>query len=222
MSQGPLAAVLRRIHQVIGGRDGDEDGPLLVRFAADRDEAAFAALVRRHGPMVLAAGRRVLADANDAEDVFQATFLLLACKAGSVRSSGSLGAWLHRTATRLALALREQAARRRKHERAAVAVRPTDPSAEAAWRDVAPLLDAELLRLPDKYRLPVVLCCLEEKTHAEAARELGWPRGSVAGRLSRARELLRRRLTRRGVTLTAATLVVLLAERTARRPYRRS
>ncbi len=212
MFPSPLTAVLRRIHQAAGQRD--DDGRLLERFAAGRDEAAFEALVKRHGRMVLAVGRRALADANDADDVFQAAFLVLARKAGSLRSSRCLGAWLHRTATRLALALREQTVRRRRREQRAAARRTADPSAEAAWRELRPVLDAEISRLPDRYRLPFVLCCLEEMTHDEAARELGWPRGSVAGRLSRARALLRARLVRRGISLTAAALAALVAETT--------
>ncbi len=215
MPPDSLAAVLRRIHRVIDRHDAGEDGRLLERFAARRDEAAFEALVRRLGPLVRAAARRVLPDANDADDVFQAAFLVLACKADSLRSSRCLAAWLHRTATRLALALREDAVRRRRRERKAAAPRAADPSAESVWRDLRPVLDAEILRLPDRYRLPLVLCCLQEKTHEQAARELGCPRGSVAGRLARARELLRARLVRRGVTLSAAALSALFIEKAA-------
>jgi RNA polymerase sigma factor (sigma-70 family) len=174
------------------------DGPLLARFSACHDEAAFAALVRRHGPMVVGVCRRILGDWHAAEDAFQATFLVLARKAGSLRRPERLAAWLHGVARRTALKARTAAARRRVHERrlpVAVAAPPED----LAWRELRPVLDEEVGRLPARYRTAFVLCYLEGKTNAEAARLLGCSRGSVATLLARARARLRRRLGGRGL-----------------------
>ena len=212
MVNGQLSGAWRRL---FGRNAGVEDAELLGRFAEHRDEDAFAALLRLHGPMVLGVCRRVLGDEQDAEDVFQATFLVLARKAASIRSRGTLADWLYRVASRLALAVRSASSRRIIVERQATPMQQTDPTAEIAWRDLRPVLDEELSRLPEKYRLPVVLCYLEGKTHAEAAGELGWPCGTVAGRLARARELLRGRLARRGLGLSSAVLATLLAGQTA-------
>jgi len=212
MAQQSLAAIGQRLRQWVGRQtavDGTDE-LLLRRFTADRDEGAFAALMRRHGPLVLGVCRRVLADGNDVDDAFQATFLVLARKAGSIAQGEALGGWLARVACRLAVTARAAAARRRDHERQAHAMKP--PAATAAsWDDLQPVLDEEVDRLPRKYRLPVVLCYLEGRSHDEAARQLGWPKGTVAGRLARARALLHQRLSRRGVTLSAAGLATLLA-----------
>jgi RNA polymerase sigma factor (sigma-70 family) len=186
---------------------GPEDGDLLGRFVRSRDGVAFAELVRRHGPMVLGVCRRVLGDRHDAEDAFQATFLILARKAGSVRPAGRVGPWLHGVARRTALAARRAAARRRLREAEAVAVRAaTSREGTAELREV---LDLELARLPERYRSAVVLCELEGRTRWEAAALLGWAEGTVASRLARARTLLAARLTRRGVALPAAGLAAL-------------
>src|SRR5262249_45040927 len=161
-----------------------------------RDEEAFAGLLRRHGPLVFGVCRQVLGDAHDAEDAFQATFLVLARKAATVARQDSLAAWLHRVALNVARTARTAAARRRAPEReTALRTRP-GPGDEVAPGDWQPLLHEEVDRLPEKYRVPVVLCYLEGRTHEEAARQLGWPLGSVKGRLARARDLLRARLTR--------------------------
>ncbi len=179
------------------------DADLLRQFAHDQNSAAFELLVRRHADAVWTACRRVLRSEADAEDAFQATFLILARKAGSIRGT-CVGGWLHRVAINAALKLRATAARApvawSEHLDAIPA--PTDPDRESAGA-----VQEELARLPDRYRLPVVLCDLEGHTHAEAAATLCWPVGSVSGRLSRARVLLRDRLTRRGL----APVVVLTA-----------
>jgi RNA polymerase sigma factor (sigma-70 family) len=176
-------------------------------------EAAFQALVRRHGPMVLGVCRHILDQVADAEDAFQATFLVLARKAGSIRDRRVLGRWLYEVAYRIAVRAKTNTVRRRIHERQGAemsAVAP-GPRADHAWCELRPVLHEEVNRLPEKYRTAVVLCYLEGRTNEEAAEMLRWPVGTVKGRLSRAREILRRRLTRRGLTLSAAFLVVCLS-----------
>jgi RNA polymerase sigma factor (sigma-70 family) len=194
------------------GAEGRTDGHLLAQFLALRDEAAFAALVKRHGPMVLGVCRRALGNAADAEDAFQATFLVLVRRAAALRSRAVLGDWLHGVARRTALSARRAAARRRAKEQAVA--RP-ETQGEEVRDDWLPLLDEELTRLPGKYRLPLVLCDLEGTDRREAARRLGWPEGTVAGRLARGRALLAGRLTRRGVALSAGPAAVLLSQNAA-------
>ncbi|HEY7156434.1 MAG TPA: sigma-70 family RNA polymerase sigma factor [Gemmataceae bacterium] len=188
------------------------DGQLLSQFLSRRDEAAFVALVRRHGPMVLGVCRRVLGNAADAEDAFQATFLVLVRKAASLTERAVLGDWLHGVARRTALSARRDCARRRAKEQAMV--RP-DMQGEAIQDHWLPLLDEELSRLPENYRLPIVLCDLEGKTRREAADRLGWPEGTVAGRLARGRALLARRLLRHGGAVSSSSLAAVLAQNTA-------
>jgi RNA polymerase sigma factor (sigma-70 family) len=186
-------------------RAGTTDAELLGRYARTRDEAAFEALVRRHGPMVLGVCRRVLANEADAEDAFQATFLVLVRKAGSVRPGGLVGSWLYGVARTTALKARAMNGRRRLKEREA-ASRPRLERPPEAWEELQGFLDAALARLPEKYRVPVVLCELEGRPIKEAARQLGWPQGTVASRLARARGLLAKQLTRDGVALSGAAL----------------
>ena len=193
------------------GAIGDlPDGSLLDRFTTGHREAAelaFHALVERHGPMVMRVCRRRLDDPNDAEDAFQATFLVLLRNAEAIRDRGSVAAWLHGVAARVASRARVEAARRRRIERKGV--RPAaEEKGEPDRLDLGTLIDGELSRLPEKYRQPIVLCYLEGLTHEGAAARLGWPVGTVRGRLSRARTLLRSRLARRGVTATAALAAV--------------
>ncbi|HYT93842.1 MAG TPA: sigma-70 family RNA polymerase sigma factor, partial [Gemmataceae bacterium] len=182
---------------------GESDAILLHRFACGRDEAAFTALVLRHGPMVLGVCRRVLRDVRDAEDVLQATFLILARKAASLSRPEALAAWLHGTAYRLALRCRRADQRRRQHETQAVPpvpVRPPqDPLDDLTARELLAILDEEVQRLPEVYRLPVLLCCLNGHTQEEAARLLGCTPGAVKGRLERGRQSLQQRLARRGL-----------------------
>jgi RNA polymerase sigma factor (sigma-70 family) len=183
------------------------DGQLLACFVARRDEAAFAALVGRHGPMVWGVCRRVLGSVHDAEDAFQASFLVLARKAASIASRELLANWLYGVAHRTALKARSAAVRRHARERQ-LGNLPEPPAARPGLEpDALALLDQELGRLADKYRAPVVLCDLEGRTRAEAARHLGVPEGTVAGRLARARRLLAQRLSRRGVALSVPALV---------------
>jgi RNA polymerase sigma factor (sigma-70 family) len=213
MAQTQLGVVLRHLHRMLGPSSADEptDRHLLDHFAARRDEAAFEELLRRHGPMVLGVCRRLLGEAHDADDVFQATFLVLVHKAASIRNGTSLGCWLYGVAYRLALKARTTAARRRAHERRVADMRQANVMSEPSWDELRPLLDEELARLPERLRAPLVLCYLEGKTNAQAAREIGCPAGSMSKRLARGREALRQRLTRRGVALTAAALGLLLA-----------
>ncbi len=192
------------------------DRALIERFASQRDEDAFAALVRRHGPMVLRVCQRVLHDAHAAEDAFQATFLVLSRKAASLRCTDTVGCFLHGVAFRVAQNARKQRARRQKHEsQNIVENRITDPLAEVTVREAQAMLDQELDRLPEKYRAPLVLCCLEGKSREEAARQLGWPAKLVKSRLEQGRERLHQRLTRRGLTLPAALGAALLTEEAA-------
>lgn len=192
-----------------------EDGQLLERYVRQRDEKAFAELLSRHGPLVLGLCRRLLGHVQDAEDVFQATFLVLASKAASIRKRESLSSWLYGVAYRLALKARAERERRRIHERQAASVVDYVES-DLSWREVRGLLDEELQRLPEKQRLPLVLCYLEGLTQDEASRRLGWPRGTLKRRLEAGRERLRLRLTRRGVTLGAGLFAVALSESTTK------
>jgi RNA polymerase sigma factor (sigma-70 family) len=211
MAGGWLPDFLRRLRQRLSAADeGTADADLLNRFLERRDEAAFEALVGRHGSMVLGVCGRVLGDAHAAEDAFQATFLILARRARAIRKQTSLGCWLHGVAYRAALKARAREACRRRHEREAMVPEPTDPARDVLWRDLRPVLDAALDRLPEKYRVPLVLCYLEGRTQQEAARLLGWQLGTLATRVLRGRARLRSLLTRRGVALSVAGLTVAL------------
>jgi RNA polymerase sigma factor (sigma-70 family) len=205
MARGRLTQALRHLHGLFGRGDpaARPDHDLLDAFAQGRDEGAFAALVGRHGPLVWGVCRRLLAHEQDAEDAFQATFLVLARKAGAVAWRTDVGNWLYAVALRVSRRARGRAERQRLRERAADVRPEAVPEQDPARAELAALIDEEIDRLPAKYRRPVVLCCLEGKTYAEAARLLGWPAGTTSARLARARELLRRRLTRRGLALAA-------------------
>jgi RNA polymerase sigma factor (sigma-70 family) len=216
MSAGPLQDVVSYLRRAAApvANPGVGDAELLDRFVRAHDQAAFELLVWRHGRMVLAACRRVLHDVHAAEDAFQATFLVLAQRAGSVGRRGCVAGWLYRVAYRTALAARQRQARRRLHERpldGLPLVGRSDPAEEAAGREVRSILDAEVNRLADCYRLPFVLCCFEGKSNAEAAHELGCAVGTIESRLTRARERLRVRLTRRGVALSGGPAAWCLA-----------
>jgi RNA polymerase sigma factor (sigma-70 family) len=192
------------------------DGELLDRFASSRDGAvgaSFAALVERHGPMVLRVCHQTLGNAHDAQDAFQATFLVLVRRAGSIRNRDSLASWLYGVAHRVAHRARADAARRRRHERRVPAITAASTGVEVGARDgVGPDdwrgLHEEIARLPEKYRAAIVLCYFEGLTIEAAASRLGCPRGTVLSRLSRARERLRKRLTRRGVAVPAGLWAV--------------
>src|SRR5262245_32678318 len=214
-SPGELTA-LKAVLARLAGEDRPDvpDAALLERFHASNDQAAFAVLVRRHGGMVLGVCRRVLRNPSDAEDASQATFLVLARRAAAVRRHPCVPGWLHEAARRTAGALRRQIARRRVHEHAAAGLAddPAPPDADPSWREVGALLDDELARLPDRHRLPLVLCYLQGLTRDEAARQLGWELDVFRGRLERGRDRLRSRLQRRGLTLSAGLAAGLLTD----------
>jgi RNA polymerase sigma factor (sigma-70 family) len=214
MSDAQTNSILRHVRQLAADRECAPltDRDLLQRFALGRDETAFATLVRRHGTMVLEVGQRVLHNRHDAEDVLQATFLVLARKAGALAWQASVGSWLHEVAGRLARKAKVDAARRlarlaRLQERPAV-----KPPPDLGWQAV---LDEELNRLPRQFRAPLMLCYLEGATRDEAAQQLACPLGTLKSRLERGREMLRARLTRRGVTLSASLLSAGLTQQTS-------
>jgi RNA polymerase sigma factor (sigma-70 family) len=188
------------------------DRQLLERFSRHQDESAFAVVVQRHGPLVFGVCRRMLHCQHDAEDAFQATFLVLAKKAGTIHWQESVGGWLYDVASRVARKAKAGQSRGLVDERQRNMMALSDAHSLATRRELQEVLDEELRRLPEKYRLPLVLCCLEGVSRSQAAGQLGWQEGTVAGRLARARELLQRRLARRGVVLSAATLTAILTE----------
>jgi RNA polymerase sigma factor (sigma-70 family) len=204
-----LVGHLRRWAEPLGS-PGPTDRQLLERFAAHREEDAFAELVRRHGPMVLGVARRVLGDAHDAEDVFQAVFLVLARKAGAVAWQESVGGWLYPVVRHLAMKLRGGRERRKARETQVSTMTPTD-AVPVSDPDLRNVLDEELERLPEHHRSVVVLCYLEGRTQREAAEHLGLSPGEVRGRLERARKRLRVRLVRRGLALSAGAVATLTA-----------
>jgi RNA polymerase sigma factor (sigma-70 family) len=212
MVKGQAGTVVHYLHRLATtlGRELT-DTELLQRFTLRRDEGAFTALVHRHGRLVWDVCHHVLHHAQDAEDAFQATFVVLAANAGRIRKQERLASWLHGVARRVALRARRDAARRRKHEKEASGMSRKQEPAELSWREVRCLLDEEVQRLPDRYRVPFVLCVLEGHTLAEAAQQLGWKQGTVSGRLTRARQQLRQRLARRGAELTAIVAALTIA-----------
>jgi RNA polymerase sigma factor (sigma-70 family) len=212
MTTGPMTAVMHHLRGTVRLCEARalSDGQLLEAFVARRDEVAFETLVRRHGPMVLGVCRRVLGNLQDAEDTFQAAFLVLARKAAAVTPRELLGHWLYGVAYRTALKARALAARRQLRERQVREMPEREVHAEETWADLQPLLDHELSRLPEKYRVPLVLCELEGKSKREVAFHLGLPQGTVSSRLARAREALRRRLTQRGLAFSAGALTTAL------------
>jgi RNA polymerase sigma factor (sigma-70 family) len=206
----PVSRLLRSLPALNGDAAAVCDAQLLERFLDGDREAAFAALVRRHGPLVLSVCRRVLGQAEDAEDAFQATFLVLARRVKSVRKVDSLAAWLHGVALRLARKMRASACRRRRHEQQATLPQaPETP--DLSVREVWAALHEELARLPEPERQPLLLCHLEGLTQEQAARQLGWPRGTLKRRLERGRARLRAALTRRGCALGIPLLTGLVA-----------
>jgi RNA polymerase sigma factor (sigma-70 family) len=211
---GTPSGLLRHVRRLVGDTtDYLTDWQLLQRFVAAGDQAAFALLVRRHGPMVLGVCRRLLGHEQDAEDVFQAAFVILARRAGAVRRADA-GGFLYRVAHHLATRARAGAARRRQHERRAEVAAPADAERDVTWREMQGVVGEELQRLPGEARSALVLCYLEGRTHEEAARQLGWSKGTLRRRLDRGRELLRRRLLARGLAPLAALTATLFAEET--------
>lgn len=207
MQRSSLGMLADRMRETIE-RAGQEltDGDLLRRWTSQHDQAAFELLVWRHGRLVWSVCRRLLRDVRDAEDAFQATFLVLVRKARSISREQAVAAWLHTVATRIALQAREEAGRRPVQ---GLAVEPVDRSGPTGPDpELAAVLDQEVSRLPVKYREPFVLCCLQGKTNEEAARHLGRPVGTILSQLSRARERLRQRLSRRGLAPTVLPVVM--------------
>ncbi|HZY87281.1 MAG TPA: sigma-70 family RNA polymerase sigma factor, partial [Gemmataceae bacterium] len=218
MGHAQLEGVVRHV-RAFGRTEALSEAPdaqLLQRFAAAREEGAFTALLRRHGPMVLGVSRRVLGNAQDAEDVYQAAFLLLARKAGSIRKREAVASWLYGVARRLALRAKAQGAKRQARERRAADMRNTQAGADAGWQDVQAALEEALGQLPEGYRAALVLCYLEGKTHVEAARQLGCPLATLRTRVARGRKLLRERLAGRGLALSTAGLFALLVASASR------
>jgi RNA polymerase sigma factor (sigma-70 family) len=211
---GGLIAYLRRTAQPLDGGKLS-DGQLLDAYLTDKDQAAFGALVRRHGPMVMGVCRRVLGDAHEAEDAFQATFLVLVRKAGSVSPREMVGSWLHGVAYQVARGVRTATMRRHARERKKMAMAASSYEPDEVWQHLCAVLDQELQALPDKYRMPIVLCELEGKSRKEASSQLGWPEGTVASRLGRGRAMLGRRMNRHGLVLTSAALAAAFAHKSA-------
>jgi RNA polymerase sigma factor (sigma-70 family) len=194
---------------------GLTDGQLLGRFIEQRDEAAVAAIVRRHGPMVWGVCRRIVRTHHDAEDAFQATFLVLVRKAGSVRQREMVGNWLYGVAHQTALKARATAAKQFARERQVVDMpQPAAKEPELSC-GLQAILDQELSRLPEKYRVAIVLCDLEGKTRKGVARQLGLPEGTLAGRLTRGRAMLAKCLARHGLAVSGGTLAAALSQQTA-------
>jgi RNA polymerase sigma factor (sigma-70 family) len=209
-----VVQTLRRA--TLAGDDGGRtDGQLLERYVRSREEAAFAALVRRHGPMVWGICRRMLSHVQDAEDAFQATFLVLVRKAASVTPREMVANWLYGVARHIALKARATTARRRGREKQVTAMPEPAGEQQELWNDLQPLLDQELGRLPDKYRAVIVVCDLEGKTRKEAARHFNLPEGTVASRLATARGMLAKRLARHGLAVSGGVLAAVLSERAA-------
>ena len=207
MAGAKLNAVVRYVRRMTAGEAFTDlsDGQLIQAFLSCANEDAFAQLLKRHGPMVLAVCRRVLHNEQDAEDVFQATFLALARQASKIRKQAALGSWLHGVARNMAANTRKAAARRRAHENRAAGTTqsPQNPAWDAAWREVQAILDVEIEQLPAIYREPFILCCLEHRTCAVVAKALRLKEGTVWSRVGRAKSRLQSRLAKRGISLTA-------------------
>jgi RNA polymerase sigma factor (sigma-70 family) len=214
MHNGQQHALVRHLHRLVGFNRSEvpADVDLLDRYLSQRDEAAFEVLVWRHGTLVWNVCRRIVRDEHRAEDAFQATFLTFVRKAGSIGRRESVGSWLYKVAYRVALLTGDSDLRRTVRERTNVNQLASTQPDEVVWRDLRPVLDEEVNRLPGRYRVPFVLCYLEGKTNAEAARQLGCPEGTVVSRLAAARRRLRRRLTQRGITLGTGVLALVLTK----------
>ncbi|HLJ95155.1 MAG TPA: RNA polymerase sigma factor [Gemmataceae bacterium] len=210
----PIQGIIHQLRKAVLVHDGAglTDGQLLTLFIDRRDEGAFEALVKRHGPMVLGVCRRLLRNPHDAEDAFQATFLVLVRKAASVVPRDMVANWLYGVARTTALRANAMAAKKRRREKQVRTMPEPEATPPDCWQDVRPVLDQELSRLPDKYRVAILLCDVEGKSHKEAARRLGWPQGTVSGRLVRGRKMLANRLTRRGLSVPIAALAAGLAQ----------
>jgi RNA polymerase sigma factor (sigma-70 family) len=208
MTTGRQTPIFQQLRQAVLARDGAglTDAELMTHFVARRDGAALEALIRRHGSMVWSVCRRVLSNEQDAEDAFQASFLVFVRKAATIRAREQVGNWLYGVAYRTALKARTTDARRRAKERRAAEMSQPQAEADAGWSELLPLLDQELNRLPDKYRAAIVLCELEGRPRKEAARQLGVPEGTLSSRLATGRRMLAKRLGRPGLALSVGAL----------------
>ncbi len=217
MTRRNLNAVVRYLRQLTGSADGGgaSDAELLERYVHHRDEAAFELLLWRHGTLVFNVCRRILPCEQDAEDAFQATFLAFVRKAHVIVRRGSVASWLYKVAYRVALAAKERAKKKAAHEKQTSETLTIKPIPEPIWAELRPILDEEVNRLPERLRRPFVLCYLEGKTNEEAAQQLDCPIGTIFSRLARGREMLRKRLLRRGVALSITGLTAALAEHAA-------
>ena len=216
MAEQAVSRNVAKIIHSLARQNGEQDFCLLDRFVQDRDEKAFEMLIHRHGPMVWRTCQRVARQTSDAEDAFQSTFLVLCRKVGSIGRRESLGGWLHQVAYRIALKASSRRTSRRLDEEQLPA-HDADPATGFLQSELRQDLDEALSRLPQKYRVPLVLCCLEGKTRTCAAAELSWAEGTLSSRLAKGKDLLRTQLLRRGVTLPAVALATLLAEECAAR-----
>jgi RNA polymerase sigma factor (sigma-70 family) len=214
MATSQLSEVIAHLRRAVLLRDGAglTDGQLLGEYLSRRDEGALAALVKRHGPMVWGVCRRLLRNYHDAEDAFQATFLVLVRKAASIASRELLANWLYGVAHQTALKARASAAKKRGRERQVMEVPEPAASEPELWNDLQPLLDQELSRLPDSYRIAIVLCDLEGKTRKAAARQLHVPEGTLAARVARGRVMLAKRLARHGLAVSGGALGATLTQ----------
>ena len=217
MTTSAMTTLIRQLRSSVLAGDGAglTDGQLLTCFIEQHEEAAFAALARRHGPMVWGVCRRLLRNHHDAEDAFQATFLVLVRKAASVLPREMVANWLYGVAMKTAHRAKVATAKRRAKERQVRDMPEPEAVRQELWHDLQPLLDQELSRLPDNYRVVILQCDLEGKTRKEVARQLGCPEGTVAGRLARARTMLAKRLTRAGFALSAGSLAAALSQHAA-------
>jgi RNA polymerase sigma factor (sigma-70 family) len=220
MAIGEMSLSLRHLRRLFGEGTvaGLSDAQLLERYASRRDDGAFAALAARHGPMVLAVCRGVLRDQHDAEDAFQATFLVLVRKARSLWVEDSLASWLYRVAYRIAVQANRDADRRLAREMRGIDMRIVESARDEQANELPSVIHEEVNRLPAKYRAPIVLCYLEGLSYEQAAHQLRWPAGTVGGRLARARKLLEARLTRRGLALSSGLLAALTTRSAAAVP----
>src|SRR5262245_23010102 len=214
MAASQTSEVISHLRRAVLLREGEglTDGQLLEDYLSRREPAALEVLVRRHAPMVWGVCRRVLGNHHDAEDAFQATFLVLVRKAASIVSPKLLANWLYGVAHQTALKARATTAKRRVRERQVTQMPEAAATEQSVWNDLQTLLDQELSRLPDKYRVAIVLCDLEGKTRKEAARQLGVPEGTVAARVARGRAMLAKRLARHGLEVSSGALGVMLSQ----------
>jgi RNA polymerase sigma factor (sigma-70 family) len=212
MAASPLGMFLSYLRQQVYSQHADGDNVLLERFVQQQQEDAFATLLGRYGPLVLRVCRHILSQEPDVEDAFQATFLVLAHKAGSLHPGKPLAPWLYGVACRVAMAARRCQARRRFYEQQGASMHAEDHLENSEDKDLQAMLHEEVDRLPAKYRQPLVLCYFDGQTHDQAAARLAWPVGTVRTRLSRGRDLLHRRLVRRGVTLSTGAFLGVFAQ----------